>query len=187
MDEREQKIVDAAIAVISRYGVKRTTMNDIASEAGVVRQTLYNVYANKDEVLRATIRLHADRSLAIIEEACGQATDLDDQLNIVFTHLAVKPYDMVHATPHADEIIEGFNTAAKEELVVAEDRYRSAVEVLLAPHAKAIGKAGLGVTELADFTVTAFTGFKKRAKSRKHLVGLLASLKTMVLTVTGSG
>ena len=70
---------------------------------------------------------------------------------------------------------------------MAEDRYRSAMETLLVPHAKAIGKAGLGVTELADFTVSAFTGFKKRAKSKKHLVGLLASLKTMVLAVTAAG
>ena len=161
MDEREQKIVDAAIAVISRYGVRRTTMNDIASEAGVVRQTLYNVYANKDEVLRATIRLHADRSLAAIEEACARTPELEDQLDIVFTHLGVKPYDMVHATPHADEIIEGFNTAAKEELVVAEDRFRSAMETLLAPPAKAIGKAGLDVTEFADFIVSAFTASRR--------------------------
>ncbi len=187
MDEREQKIVDAAIAVISRYGVKRTTMNDIAGEAGVVRQTLYNVYANKDEVLRAAIRLHADRSLATIEAACARTPDLGDQLDVVFTHLAVKPYDMVHATPHADEIIEGFNAAAKEELVVAEDRYRSAMETLLVPYTEALGKAGLGVPEFADFIVTAFTGFKKRAKSKKHLVGLLATLKTMVLGVTAAG
>ena len=54
MEQREVKIVDAAFRVFSRYGVKRTTMNDIAEEAGLVRQTLYTVYKNKDS--RVTIQ-----------------------------------------------------------------------------------------------------------------------------------
>ena len=52
MDEKQVAIAEAAIRVISRYGVKRTTMQDIADEAGVVRQTLYNYYKKKDDVLR---------------------------------------------------------------------------------------------------------------------------------------
>ena len=184
MDEREQKIVDAAMAVFSRYGVKRTTMNDIANEAGVVRQTLYNVYANKDEVLRATIRLHAERSLAAIETACARASSLGDQLEIVFKHLVVGPYELVHATPHADEIIEGLNEAAKEELAIAEDRYRKAVEELLAPHAQRIGAAGLSTRGLSDLIVMSWGGIKRKAASRKHLLELLAALKVLILSVS---
>jgi len=187
MDEREQKIVDAAIVVFSRYGVKRTTMNDIAGEAGIVRQTLYNVYANKDEVLRASIRLHADRSLAAIEAACADASSLGDQLDIVFRHLVVEPFEMIRATPHADEIIEGFNEAAKEELEKAEERYRAAVETLFKPHAKHIEAAGLTCHQLSDFAVKAWSGFKHKVKTKKHLLELLTSLKVMVLTVAKAG
>lgn len=187
MDEREQKIVDAAIVVFSRYGVKRTTMNDIAGEAGIVRQTLYNVYANKDEVLRAAIRLHADRSVGAIEEACADTTYLGDQLDIVFKHLVVEPFEMIHATPHADEIIEGFNEAAKEELAKAEERYRAAVEKLLTPHAKRIEAAGLSCHQLSDFAVKAWGGFKHKVKTKKHLLELLAALKILILKVSQAG
>ena len=183
MDEREQKIVDAAIVVFSRYGVKRTTMNDIAGEAGIVRQTLYNVYANKDEVLRAAIRLYADRSVAEIEAACADIASLDRQLDVVFEHLVITRFEMIRATAHADEIIEGFNEAAKEELAKADERYRATVEILLAPHAKHIEAAGLTCHQLSDFAVKAWSGFKHKVKTKKHLLELLASLKTLILAV----
>ena len=184
MGEREQRIVDAAIAVFSRYGVKRTTMNDIAGEAGIVRQTLYNVYANKDEVLRAAIRLHADRALTAIEAECADASSLGDQLDIVFRHLVVEPFELIRATPHADEIIEGFNEAAKEELAKADERYRAAVEKLLTPHAKKIEAAGLNGHQLSDFAVKAWSGFKHKVKTKKHLLELLAALKILILAVS---
>ena len=184
MDEREKKIVDAAIAVFSRYGVKRTTMNDIAGEAGIVRQTLYNVYANKDEVLRASIRLHADRSVAAIETACADTRSLDRQLDIVFEHLVIAPFEMIRATPHADEIIEGFNEAAKDELEKAEERYRAVVETLLKPHTKQIEAAGLSCHQLSDFAVKSWSGFKHKVKTKRHLLELLTSLKTLVLAVS---
>ena len=187
MDEREQKIVDAAIVVFSRYGVKRTTMNDIAGEAGIVRQTLYNVYANKDDVLRAAIRLHADRALTAIEAECANASSLGDRLDIVFKHLVVEPFELIRATPHADEIIEGFNEAAKEELAKAEERYRAAVEKLLMPHAKKIEAAGLNCRQLSDFAVKAWSGFKHKVNTKKHLLELLAALKVMMLTVAKAG
>ena len=46
--------------MFSRYGVKRTSMVDLAQEAGVSRQTLYNVFRNKDDVLRALIRAYTE-------------------------------------------------------------------------------------------------------------------------------
>ncbi|MCE2519566.1 MAG: TetR/AcrR family transcriptional regulator [Alphaproteobacteria bacterium] len=36
-------------------GLKLATMNDVAGEAGVTRQTVRNLFANRDELLRATI------------------------------------------------------------------------------------------------------------------------------------
>ena len=50
MNEREKKIIEAAVEVFHRYGVKRASMSDIADEAGVSRQTVYNAFSNKDEL-----------------------------------------------------------------------------------------------------------------------------------------
>ncbi len=185
MDQREEKIVDAAIRVFSRYGVKRTTMNDIANEAGLVRQTLYNAFENKDEILRATIRLHADRALEAIDGEIATTENLGERLDIVFKHLVVGPFDIMQETPHADEILEGFREAAMEEIAVAEERYKALLRELLEPYHSKIEAAGVVPEDLAEVVHTSWYGFKHKAKDKKRLLQLLDSLKGLVLMTTG--
>lgn len=181
MAKREEIIIDAAIRVFSRYGVKRTTMNDIAEEAGIVRQTLYNVYANKEEILRAAIQLLNDRSLAAIEAGCADAATLGDKLDILFEHMTVRPFELLSATPHADEIIEGFSDAAREELCSAYARYEATIETVLVPYETRLGLHGLTPKQLSDLILHAAKGFKRDARDKEHLLKLLESLKLMVL------
>lgn len=184
MDDREKNILEAAVVVFVRYGVKRTTMNDIAGEAGIARQTLYNVYANKDEVLRGVIRLMMDQALAAVEAECATAETLGGKIDSAFRHMVVEPYERLHASPHAEDIITGFNDAARDELETASVRYRALLETMLAPHAKPLRAAGLTPREVADVVGTASKAFKYEAPDRKTLARLLASLKALVLAVT---
>lgn len=46
-----ERIVDAARTCFKRDGVRRTTMSHVAEEAGVVRQTLYDWVASKEELV----------------------------------------------------------------------------------------------------------------------------------------
>ena len=183
MEDREKKIIEAAISVFSRYGVKRTTMNDIAGEAGIVRQTLYNAYSNKDDVLRATIRHYTEQSLAAIEAEGADAATLGDALDIVFGYLAVQPFEQLNASPHAEDIISGFNTAARDEISIAHERYRGAIEHALAPHEEQIRASGLSPSQLAELIQISATSFKQNAKDKAHLLELLTSLKVLVLAV----
>ena len=183
LGEREKNIINAAIRVFSRYGVKRATMNDIACEAGVARQTLYNVYASKEDVLRGTIRWQAEWSLAAIEAECAATDTLGEQLDVVFKYLVVQPFELLSATPHADEIVSGFTDAAREELDAAEKRYSAALQGLLAPHEEAIRAAGLTPAQLADLAQKSWGSFKHKVKNRRQLNELLASLKTLILVV----
>jgi TetR/AcrR family acrAB operon transcriptional repressor len=54
-EEREQQILDAAATVIVRLGYDRTTMSDIADEAGVSRGTIYLYYKGKEELFEALV------------------------------------------------------------------------------------------------------------------------------------
>jgi AcrR family transcriptional regulator len=56
-----QRIVAAARACFARYGVRRTRMDDVAKEAGIVRQTVYTVISSREELIeRALIAWCAD-------------------------------------------------------------------------------------------------------------------------------
>lgn len=54
-DEREQQILDAAVAQIIRHGYDKTTMGDIADAAGVSRGTVYLYFKGKDELFEALV------------------------------------------------------------------------------------------------------------------------------------
>ena len=54
-DERQQQILDAAAAVIIRQGYDKTTMSDIAEEAGASRGTVYLYFKGKEELFEALL------------------------------------------------------------------------------------------------------------------------------------
>lgn len=186
MKNRESNILEAATRVFTRYGVKRTTMNDIAEEAGIVRQTLYNVFKNKDEVLCATIRWFCDTSLAAAEFEIAKTDKLEDQLDILFHNFVVTAYDMIEQSPDADDVINGFNALGKEELERAKARFCGAFENLLTPHAAALGANGYEVAAMADYVTTAAKGVKSQARNKAHLLASLDTLKKTVLQATSS-
>jgi TetR/AcrR family transcriptional regulator of autoinduction and epiphytic fitness len=55
---RRKALLDAALAVFSRFGYRKTSMDEVAQAAGFSRQGLYFYYATKEDLFRATV-LHS--------------------------------------------------------------------------------------------------------------------------------
>ncbi|WP_425405729.1 TetR/AcrR family transcriptional regulator [Hwanghaeella sp.] len=185
MTEREEQFAEAALRVIERYGMKRTTMGDIAGEAGVSRQTLYTVYPSKEDVLRGVIRLTCGRTSAAIDEECAKQEGLEAKLSTMFEHMTLAPYRMIAAMPDAADFVIGFKDAATCELDRAYDRYTDTMRDILAPYAQQIEKAGLNVDRLSAYVVNSAKTFKKEARDEAELVEMLEVLKRMVVLIAG--
>ncbi|MFF8971768.1 TetR/AcrR family transcriptional regulator [Streptomyces sp. NPDC014995] len=57
--DRLPEVLDATYECLTRYGVRRTTMDDIASTMGVSRSAVYQYVRNKDDAFqRLAARLH---------------------------------------------------------------------------------------------------------------------------------
>ncbi len=65
-DEARQQLLLAAEQVITRYGIAKTTMDDIGREAGVSRPTVYRYFRDRDALLGALIER---RSRVLFERA----------------------------------------------------------------------------------------------------------------------
>jgi AcrR family transcriptional regulator len=52
---REERILDAAAALLVRWGYRKTTIDDVAREAGVAKGTIYLHWRDKNELFRAAI------------------------------------------------------------------------------------------------------------------------------------
>ncbi len=50
-----QKILSASVELFSQYGFKTITMDDIARRAGISKKTLYQHFANKQEVVNESV------------------------------------------------------------------------------------------------------------------------------------
>lgn len=57
-----QKILNAAIELFSQYGFKTITMDDIARRAGISKKTLYQHFANKQEVVTESVSWYKNQA-----------------------------------------------------------------------------------------------------------------------------
>ena len=185
MKNRDVKIIESALQVFMRYGIRRTTMNDIAAEAGLVRQTLYTAYSSKNEVLRATIKYFSDKYWAAIEEEWKSSETLGEMLDIYFKHAIVSSFTVINASPGAGDMVDGYNDAGKAEIRKIQANKKRALAGILAPFGNGITEAGLSIDQLADFVQNASIGVRNNAHDARHLKSLLAALKATVLSVTG--
>ncbi len=55
-EERAQRILDAASALILRWGYQKTTLDDISREAGVAKATIYLHWKTREELFAALVR-----------------------------------------------------------------------------------------------------------------------------------
>lgn len=187
MADREKQLLQAAIKVFFMYGVKRSTMQDISQEAGVSRQTLYNTFTNKEEVLRGVIRHFAEETMSELDEVSEDANSFSETLDGILTAIAVRPFDRFQATPHSADIIEGVNMAARDEIQNATERYRIKIGRLLVPYAEALEENHVSPATLAEVIQRTAYAYKSEATNRTHLNELLATFKKMTMALYEKG
>ena len=94
-DETRQRILDAALALFVDYGLRRTTMEDVATKCGIGRATLYRRFKEKDQLFQAVILREVQRNLVLIEQAIASMDNPLDGLLEAF----VKAVSLSHRHP----------------------------------------------------------------------------------------
>ena len=75
------RIIDAALECVAVEGIKRTTIEDISTRAGMSRATLYRIFpGGRDAVLGAVVETEIARFFSGIAVAMGSATSLEGVL-----------------------------------------------------------------------------------------------------------
>lgn len=185
MTGKNLKMLDAAVATFARYGVKRTTMGDVATEAGISRQTLYSSFPNKDELLAAAILHLSEGIMSQVYAEWETVTNFDEQLDIYFKRAVIAVFEMIKTSPVVDGIA-GQSTefrkdvAARALLKVGEMAQRALAEKL-SPFRKEIEDTGQTIEQFAAFIYTTAKGLENIATTSEELLPLLESLKISIL------
>jgi AcrR family transcriptional regulator len=76
MGELEQRICDAMLVCVARWGLTKTTLEDVAREAGCGRATIYRTFqGGKGQVIAAVLVRESDRFRAEVEAAIAGTPD----------------------------------------------------------------------------------------------------------------
>jgi AcrR family transcriptional regulator len=79
--EVEERVLDAALALVARWGVTKTALGDVAKEAGCSRATLYRAFPGGKQHLFLSLAVRELQAyLGAILEAIDTAEDLGDAL-----------------------------------------------------------------------------------------------------------
>ena len=91
VDSRD-RVCAGAYECIARFGLAKTTVDDVARASGVSRATIYRMFpGGRDQVLRETVGWEMNRFFASLAEAVADASDLETRLEraLVFARRAV--------------------------------------------------------------------------------------------------
>jgi AcrR family transcriptional regulator len=90
--DSRNRVCAGAYECIARFGLQKTTVDDVARASGVSRATIYRMFpGGRDQVLRETVGWEMNRFFASLAEAVADASDLETRLEraLVFAHRAV--------------------------------------------------------------------------------------------------
>ncbi len=103
---RAELIIEAAIALFSRYGYERTSIDDIAKHLGIGKGSIYLEFKTKEDILMTIVEQHATAVQALLQERIDniQGSPLK-ALKVLFQECSLMVYDRVTRDIHTPEAL----------------------------------------------------------------------------------
>ncbi len=92
-EELKERILVEANQLFMRFGLKKTTMDDIAKSVGMAKSSLYYYFKNKDDVFESVLAREMDLMRIAVDAEVREKTTLEDKLithNISFQEQVLK-------------------------------------------------------------------------------------------------
>jgi AcrR family transcriptional regulator len=93
--EPRERVLAATYACVARFGMGKTTVEDVVKESGVSRASIYRLFpGGKDQLLRETVGWEMNRFFASLAEAVYDAPDFATLLErgLVFAHRSIQEH-----------------------------------------------------------------------------------------------
>ncbi len=93
-----ERLLESAYACVARFGMGKTTIDDVVKESGVSRATIYRVFpGGKDQLMREVVAWEMGRFFGALAEAVAGAADFASLMEegLVFAHRAVERHTVL--------------------------------------------------------------------------------------------
>lgn len=188
-DQNVQKLLDAGLTLFSRHGFKRTSMADIAREAGVARATLYLRFADKRAAFAALAASVIDEALAAAVAAWRDDAAFADNLEATILAKDLRFFRLLRATPHGAELFDLDADLARAEA----SRLDAGFTALLIRRAEAAERDGAdisvfgGAAEFAAFLSVTASGVKYETRAEDDYRAAIRRLAKVTAAAAATG
>ena len=141
--DKSARILKAALDLFVRYGIKRTSIDDIAREAGIAKGTLYLYYKSKDALFAAVAETICAERLAMARAAATGAGSLVDRLVAILDSQFGAMCRLIAESPHVAELTESRSLAA-----ATYDKHDRDIEALIEEVLSLDGVSGRNAPEM---------------------------------------
>jgi AcrR family transcriptional regulator len=149
MDDARQRIVEAAYTCVARHGVAKTTIEDVAREAGMSRATVYRAFpGGRDEVINATVAWATLDFFGRLYDDIQGAGTLEEimERGIMFAHRSIVEHEVLQ------RVMQTEPDKLLPILTVESNRIREGIAAVLTPYLVERGLApGVDLEDAADF------------------------------------
>ena len=165
---KRESILSAAQVQFSRYGFRRTSMEDIAKETGVSRASLYSHFENKEEIFRTlSAELH-ERALADAERHLKEeGRDISTRVQAALLARLAPFVEIVWQSAHGAEIYDENNRLCGDLVLASSERFLAMLTAAVAAAARSgeidLKSAGLTAPAVAELIHLSAAGLKQGA------------------------
>lgn len=149
--DKRAAILTAAFSLFGHYGYRRTSIDDIAQEAGIAKGTVYLYFKSKEEIFRALAQQLIDHMLTATESAqstsAGVVAQLRGMLDAKFGYF----FELLHHSAHVREILDAKNQLCADLFAQSDRRYQRMLSEVIT-QAEKRGELHLAQVELEPDT-----------------------------------
>ena len=175
---RRDELVGAAAKVFTRYGFRKTSMDDVARAAQLSRQGVYFYFSTKEELFRAVVGYLAEVTLEAARTALARE-DLGLDVRLLGAFEAMSTRALGECDPaNVQELFASAAELAREVVQALDDQIVSALAAALARQGKP--RSGIAPRALAEHLYAASYGLKHRGLAGEEY---LARMKIAVRIV----
>ena len=152
-----ERILEAGFACVARYGLAKTTVEDVARASRLSRATLYRYFpGGRDQLLRDVIAWETGRFFGRLAEAVAGAPDFPSLLEeaLLFAHRAVEEHEVLQ------KVLQTEPERLLPQLTVESDRILVFIRRFLVPYLEREElRPGVEPEEAADYVARMLLSF----------------------------
>jgi AcrR family transcriptional regulator len=167
---RRAHVLETALTVFARHGFRKTSIEDIATAAGISRQGIYLHFKNKDEIFGAAIQKALDDGLQAANEILDDdRLTLEEKLLKALDEWFGRHVGLFH--PEASDLVAQYERVLGDAVGRSRSSFQKKLEkVILASSAKKTKAADKRAATIADMLCACGLTWKHSFSSRQEFL-----------------